>query len=366
MALRVACLSGSRADWSTVEMMYRWLKQDPRFTATALALWDAPGALLNSDIHRVIGSTITQRAATALTDTAKLLEVVQPDILLVDGDRWEILAGVMAACFLGIPVAHLSGGDITEGSQDDAFRDAITELSGLHFPSNFQAQDRLVHAMGQRPDRVHLAGSPAVDRALRLEHEVGVWETMFPDWRGRGRVLVNFQAATLALSQRQDCDHFFRGLAMFANKHRESVFVFCSANVDRGSEDITQAIRLFCTRWNGRTRETQNLPLADYLGLLASTDVLVGNSSSGFYEAPCFATPTVNFGARQNGRIAHAMMAQAYSAESLLSYMEKCMAYRESGARNIINPYGTGDACGRIAEVLARYAGHAADLLRKR
>lgn len=348
--MKVFCLTGSRADYASVSAVHRWLAADPRFTSTLWGLWRAPDAGQVTDIGARETASIPDRMASAMTFAASMM-TRKPDIVLLDGDRWEIAAAALAINQARVPIAHLSGGDVTMGSQDDQYRDAITKLSHLHFVANVQALDRVINHLGERGDRVHLVGSPAVDIIMANgKQQADPWETIF----GRAstcRILVNFQAATLADDPAYDREQFFTGLRTFARKYPDALFVCAFPGVEPGSREIADDIKDFALRYAKRVMWGV-YSLRTYLDLMHDATMLVGNSSSAYYEAPCFGTPCVDFKFRQRGRIPHARMVHAGDATSLAVAMENILNLTID-RHPILNPYGDGHAREKIATQLA-------------
>ena len=207
----------------------------------------------------------------------------RPDLLLILGDRHEILRVVLAAHLDRIPIAHIAGGDVTEGSYDDAMRDCISRMASIHFVTSTSAMARLSH-MGYR--NVHLVGNPAVDVIKR-----GGWkaERPFPD----PYVVINYQPETLAADPAQ----VFRDLLPTLPVDKRRVYVL--PNSDRGSDEIARIIRDVALPVD---RVIESVPHGEYLNLLAHCDELIGNSSSMLYEAPELGIKTRMVGNRQKGR----------------------------------------------------------------
>jgi UDP-N-acetylglucosamine 2-epimerase (non-hydrolysing)/GDP/UDP-N,N'-diacetylbacillosamine 2-epimerase (hydrolysing) len=313
--------------------------------------------LLSSDTDVGMAKTI----GVATLSLADVLGRMRPDILLLIADRYELLAPASAALALRIPIAHIEGGEISEGAIDDAVRNALTKMSHVHFTPT-EASKRRVIAMGEEEWRVHRTGAPSLDHLRR--RELPAAEALFErlDLQlTRPAMLVAYHPVTIARDTLREADEVFTALErMPAQK------LFCFPNADAGSRALIERATAFCDAGQG-DRVFVNLNPIDYWALLKEVDVLVGNSSSGIMETPSLALPTVNVGVRQEGRerarnvidaVPHAGAIVAAVARALEPSFRASLEGMES-------PYGDGHAGERIADVLVSVPlGEA--LLRKR
>ena len=261
--MKITIISGSRADWGLLQWPIKLLQEDSFFEGRILKIWGASVDLAHIEV------------------TAELTRD-RPDVVLLLGDRYEILAAATAAHLLRVPIAHIGGGDVTEGSYDDAMRDCISRMSSIQFVTSASAMARLSSA-GLRG--IHLVGNPGVDF---IQHA---------QWRGprpiaEPYVVVNYQAETI------DADP--GGLTNdFANSLPTVKRVFMLPNPDAGSEKIKEQIDII-----KRDEDIvyDFLPHDEYLNLIAHCDCLIGNSSSLLYEAPFLGIKTKMIGRRQKGR----------------------------------------------------------------
>lgn len=274
----------------------------------------------------------------------------RPDLLLVLGDRYEMLAAVTAALPFALPVAHVHGGESTEGLIDEGIRHAITKMSHVHFAATELYARRIVQ-MGEEPWRVHVSGAPGLD-AIReltpvpkaeLERLVGL-----PI--GDRSLLVTYHPVTL------EYEHVERDLAAFLEALDSSGFdlVFTAPNADTNTRTVTQMIQSFIA-----TREravlTPNLGSHGYLSMLGLVRGMVGNSSSGIIEAASFKLPVVNVGTRQQGRVRPRNVIDAgHEPAAILDAIRRATSdeFRASLA-DLQNPYGDGHAAERIVATLA-------------
>ncbi len=313
--------------------------------------------LLSSDTDVGMAKTI----GVATLSLADLLGTMRPDILLLIADRYEMLAPASVALALRIPVAHIEGGEISEGAIDDAVRNALTKMSHIHFTSTERARARVI-AMGEEPWRVHRAGAPSLDHLVKerlfsraeLEARLGLAIQ-------ESALLVAYHPVTLLPDTTEEADALFATLSAV-----DGQILLCYPNSDAGSRSLIQRTRSFLAEC-GSGHIFKNLDALTYWSLLAQVELLVGNSSSGIMETASFALPTVNIGIRQRGRerAANVIDVEA-TAESILAGIARARSdgFRAS-LQGMNNPYGDGHAAERIVDVLAS-APHGETLLMKK
>jgi UDP-hydrolysing UDP-N-acetyl-D-glucosamine 2-epimerase len=274
----------------------------------------------------------------------------RPDLLVVLGDRFEMLAAAVAALPFVLPVAHIHGGEVTEGAMDNQIRHAITKLAHLHFASA-EPHARAIAAMGEEPWRIHTVGAPGLDRIVDLKvspREALARELDLPaegPW-----LLVTFHPVTL--EYRDTAAHVEELLA--ALEKTDGALIMSYPNADTSGRQIIERLEDFAARHPRRCRLARNLGERLYLSLLRHADLMIGNSSSGLIEAPSFGLPVVNIGSRQRGRLRGANVIDVEpSREEILRGIEiaQAPAFR-ARARAAANPYGDGRAAPRIVEIL--------------
>lgn len=275
----------------------------------------------------------------------------KPDLLLLVGDRTELLVAASAALLFRIPIAHLSGGDITEGAIDNQVRYALTELSHLHFVSMREHAERLLQ-MGEESWRVRVTGDPALD-ALRGKTLLGRKElsrTLGVDLTPPV-ILVTFHPATLGEGNAAaQTDQLLSALSRVPG-----TLVFTHPNSDTGSRAITERLRRFTKRRPG-SKLLASLGQERYYSLLSHADAMVGNSSSGIWEAPSFRLPAVDIGERQRGRhCARNVIHAPAKVAAIRRAISEALAPRfRASLRSIANPYGDGRAAPRIVAALKK------------
>jgi UDP-hydrolysing UDP-N-acetyl-D-glucosamine 2-epimerase len=362
----IAVVTTSRADYSHLYWPLHDLAQHPDVNLQLIVL----GAHLSPQFGETIkqierdGFTIAARVECLLSsDTdvgmaktlglavlslADVLGAMRPDLLLLIADRYEMLAPADVALTLRIPIAHIEGGEISQGAIDDAVRNALTKMSHIHFTSTDGARNRVI-AMGEEPWRVHRAGAPSLDHLRRstllsreqLQHKLDL------DLK-RPTVLVAYHPVTIVRDTTQEADAVFAALRDVAAQ-----IVFCYPNADAGSLSLLERTRAFLvTRSDARV--FVNLDSVTYWSLMRQVSLLIGNSSSGIMEAASFALPVVNIGMRQQGRErARNVLDAEPKTDAILAKIREGMseAFRTS-LSGMNNPYGEGFAAERIVEVL--------------
>jgi len=300
--------------------------------------------LLNSDTDVGMAKTLGL-AVLGLTDT---LAQMRPDLLLLIADRYEMLAPASVALTLRIPVAHIEGGEISEGAIDDAVRNALTKMAHIHFTSTDAARTRVI-SMGEEPWRVHRAGAPSLDHLTRsqlltrtkLEQALNIELQQSP-------TVVAYHPVTLLENTTEEADALFAALTEIKGQ-----IIFCYPTADAGSHSLMQRTHEFI-RQHPDAHVFVNLGAVTYWSLLQQAGILLGNSSSGIMEAASFALPVVNVGLRQYGRERAANILDADpNVDSILKNIAiaQSPAFRES-LHGMANPYGNGHAAERIVQVL--------------
>jgi UDP-hydrolysing UDP-N-acetyl-D-glucosamine 2-epimerase len=313
--------------------------------------------LLSSDSDVGMAKTI----GLATLSLADALGRMRPDLLIITADRYEMIAPASVALALRIPIAHIEGGDVTEGAIDDAVRNALTKMSHLHFTTTETARQRVV-AMGEESWRVHRAGSLSLDHLRRsklpardeLEARLGVTLSV-------PTIVCTYHPVTLEMNDASDADAVFAALTELSQP-----ILFCYPNADAGSRALIERIHAFCAE-HTRAQLFVNLPHTTYLSLLKHAALFIGNSSSGIMETPSFRLPTVNIGARQRGRErAPNVLDAPADTRAILEQVKRALSPGfVASLAGSENPYGDGHAAERIADVLVN-APHGSEVLIKR
>ena len=360
---RICAVTGSRADWGLLRPVLDGIR-DSETLALQLAVTgshlspahghtvdtiESQGFVVDARINLAQrgddARAVTHALGRGVAAFADVLQDLAPDLLLVLGDRFEILAAVQAALIARVPVAHIAGGDITEGAFDDAIRHAISKMSHLHFATHSEAARRL-RQMGEAD--VHLCGSPGIDQILatpRLSRDALSQSLGFP-LRPRN-LAITFHPATL--DDADPLDQLDTQLTALDRLGPDTGLIFTGANSDTGGDTLNARIKEFADAHDNACLHP-SLGQQRYYSLVALADAVVGNSSSGLYEAPSLGTPTVNIGSRQDGRPRAASVINC-PAETDAIVEAIHAAYRLDMAE-VENPYGDGHASERILAVL--------------
>lgn len=276
---------------------------------------------------------------------------LKPDIVVVLGDRFEILAAAQAAMLLHIPIAHLHGGELTLGAVDENIRHAITKMSHLHFVAAEPYRRRVIQ-MGESPARVFNFGAPGLDAATRmpvLSREDVERQLNFA--LGDHYFVVTYHPETLSHTTPSAATQI---LLDALDEFPKARLVFTKANADVGGRAINTILDEYCLRQPDRAIARKSLGHTLYLNAVRHSQAVIGNSSSGLIEAPYFEKPTVNIGDRQRGRLrANSVIDCKESKDAIVSAIKESLSQEFTKTLpGINNPYGQGDCARRIKEVL--------------
>ncbi len=370
--MKIAVVTTSRADYSHLYWPLRTLADHPRVDLKIIAMAghlspefgltvgeiERDGLPVAAGIECLLSSDtdigMAKSIGVGILGLADTLGTMRPDLMLLIADRYEMLAPAAVGLALRIPMAHIEGGERSEGAIDDAVRNALTKMCHIHFTSTPAARERVIR-MGEEPWRVHRAGTPSLDHLRKsrlpsrdeLERELGLD-------LGQPTIVVAYHPVTLLRQTTAEADALFSALAQV-----EQQLVFCYPNADAGSRILIRRTEDFLKhRLNGQLRLSGqlfvNLPAVQYWALLREAQAMVGNSSSGIMETASFALPTVNVGLRQKGRErpANVLDAPPEAAAILAAIRQACTPAFRGSLAGMTNPYGEGAAAERIVEVL--------------
>ena len=363
----IAVVTSSRADYSHLYWPLRAIQAHPELELRLIVL----GAHLSHEFGDTVdeierdGFTVDERIecllssdsdvgmaktiGVAVLGLADVLGRMRPDLMLLIADRYEMLAPASVALSLRIPIAHIEGGEVSEGAIDDAVRNALSKMSHIHFTPTELARRR-VCAMGEQAWRVHRSGAPSLDflrERVLLDRETLHQRLDGP--LGQPLCVATFHPVTLKNDTNVELRAFLAALHEY-----DGHIVFCYPNADAGSRALVGEIEAFCAK-HEHARLFVNLDTHTYFSLLGIADLFVGNSSSGIMETPSFRLPTVNIGIRQQGRERAANIIDvAAETDAIVDGMRQAMTpdFR-AGLAHLRNPYGDGHASARIVEVLA-------------
>jgi UDP-N-acetylglucosamine 2-epimerase (non-hydrolysing)/GDP/UDP-N,N'-diacetylbacillosamine 2-epimerase (hydrolysing) len=363
---KICVVTGSRADYG---LLY-WLMKDieassrfklqlvvtgmhlsPEFGLTAGVI-EADGFKIDARVESLLSSDtavgVTKSVGLGVIGFADVYERLHPDLVLVLGDRFEIFAAAQAALFARVPIAHIGGGDVTEGAFDEAIRHSISKMANLHFVTNRISARRLEY-MGENPDHVFVVGSPGLDHLHRNSTMDRASVEKELDFRFRDKnFLITFHPVTLdKLPSTDQLKELFCALDQFAP---DIGMIFTMPNADTEGRELIQHIEKYVAG-KDHARAYTSLGQKCYLGTMAIADVVIGNSSSGLYEAPALRTPTVNIGMRQHGRLkASSVFDCAPERGAIAEAISNALSF---GNQAIENPYQQGDSAKLMLDALS-------------
>jgi len=370
MSRKICVVTGTRAEFGLLRWLMEAINNHPELTlqvvATGMHLSPEFGStykeieeagfeidakvemLLSSDTH----TAVTKSMGLALIGFADAFERLAPDVLVVLGDRFEIFAAASAAMFAGIPIAHLHGGETTEGAFDEAIRHSITKMSHLHFVAADAYRERVIQ-LGEHPDRVFNVGGMGIDAIKRIKllsrEEL---ERSLDFVLAKKNLLITFHPVTLeggasSVAQMQE-------LLLALENLEDTAMLFTMPNADTGGRELGALVHQFAKK-HANAKVYTSLGQLRYFSCLAQVDGVVGNSSSGLAEAPSFNIGTVNIGDRQKGRLkAKSVIDCAPSCKSILAAFRTLYSPDfQAKLATVTNPYGNGGCSDAIVKVLA-------------
>ena len=295
---------------------------------------------------------ISRSMALAVERFGELLDRRRPDLLFLLGDRFEAFAIAAAAQVAGVPVAHLHGGEVTEGVIDEAFRHAITKMSRLHFVSTEEHRRRVIQ-LGEAPDTVFNVGALGLDtiRSLEIVPKEALERDLGFTFRDTN-LLVTHHPLTLDLDR---SEQDFAALLQALEHFPEAGILITAPNADPGGSRIGEMIEAFAAAQADRVKVFASLGTLRYFSVLRCVDAVIGNSSSGLIEVPSFGVPTVNIGDRQRGRVAgpSVIHSTADSGAIIAAIAQAVSPAFRAAIASADNPYGDGNTAKRIGEIVA-------------
>lgn len=306
--------------------------------------------LLSSDTAVGVSKTI----ALAISGFADAFEALQPDLVLVLGDRTEILGAVIAAGIANIPIAHLHGGETTEGAYDEAIRHSITKFSHLHFTSTEAYRKRVIQ-LGEQPEMVFNVGAIGLDAVKKLKLlNKEEFENSIGFKLKKRNVLITYHPVTL---EKEAPIQTFENILQALDELSETGLIFTHANSDKNGRVINKMITEYVEIHRDKAVAFKSLGQLRYLSALQFVDFVIGNSSSGILEVPAFRIPTINIGDRQKGRICNESV---INSNNSLEDIEKSTTFAlDKQFRETIQQqemlYGNGTAAEKILKVIKEH-----------
>ena len=371
---KICVVTGTRAEYGLLSRLMRMIKESdktqlqvvatnmhlsPKYGNTYKEI-EADGFVIDKRVP-IIDETAPNDSHSTVLEMSRALRgfadaysELKPDMVVVLGDRYEILAAAAAALIMRIPIAHISGGDVTEGAFDDAIRHSITKMSQLHFPSTEEYRKRVIQ-LGEQPDRVFNVGALGVENIKKMplmsKEEI---EKEIDFKIDNNTILVTYHPVTLgSRTAKDDIEDFVAAL----EERKDIRVIFTMPNSDTGGQFIVDAINEFVAKNPERTKAYKSLGVVRYLSVMRQVAAVVGNSSSGLVEVPSFGIPTLNIGDRQKGRLAaDSVYNCAPDKTSVLNGLDMVLssAFRQKAAE-AHNPYEKENTAQSIYDVISTY-----------
>lgn len=368
---KICVVTGTRAEYGLLFWLMKEIEADPelelQIIATGMHLSPEFGLTykeiekdftITKKIEMLLSSDtaigISKSMGLAQISFAEVYEELSPDIIVVLGDRYEIFSAVSAAMIARIPIAHLHGGETTEGAFDESIRHSITKMSHLHFTAAEEYRRRVIQ-LGENPERVYTVGGMGIENIKRLkllsrdEFEKSINFTL-----NKKNLLVTFHPVTLESSTAKEQ---FQELLDAIDTLENTNIIFTKANSDTDGRIINQMIDAYTANNSHKAVSFTSLGQLRYLSALQYVDVVVGNSSSGLLEAPSFKIGTINIGDRQKGRMKAQSVIDCKPTQPSISHAIDLL-YSEPFQAELpltVNPYGEGETSGRIKEIIKTF-----------
>lgn len=362
---KICVVTGSRAEYGLLYWLMKEIQAAPdlqlQIVATGMHLspefgltyrsLEEDGFTIAAKVEMLLSSDtpvgIAKSMGLGVIGFADTLDRLRPDILVLLGDRYEIFAAAQTAMVARIPIAHVAGGDVTEGAFDEAIRHSITKMAHLHFVTN-ETSARRVRQLGENPAYIFNVGSPGLDyiKRMKLLGRTELEELLDFKFKEKN-LLVTFHPATL---EAQSAEMQFQELLTALDSLGQNVgLIFTKPNADTDGRAIIRLLSIYVEN-HPNARAYTSLGQIRYLSAMSQVDAVVGNSSSGLYEAPSFRKPTVNIGDRQKGRHQASSVINCRQDASAIEFaILQALALDCSG---VVNPYGDGNSSVRIKDCL--------------
>lgn len=363
--MKICIATGTRAEYGLLKPLIEKINADNEFTLQLLVTGahlspefgltyrqiEADGYEIDAKVEMLLSSDtaegITKSMGLGMIGYADAFKRLSPDLLVILGDRYEMLSIASTALIFRIPIAHIHGGELTEGAYDDAIRHAITKMSALHFTSTEAYRQRVIQ-LGEQPERVFNVGAIGLDnfQSLQLLSKQELEEDLHITFHPYN-YLVGFHPETLS---DQSVEDQFEALLQVIDTQTDSFFIFTKANADTNGRIINQIMEAYVKKNPEKSALFASLGSLRYLSVMKQVTAVVGNSSSGILEAPSANTATINIGDRQKGRIqAESIVNCSTQKEDILQAFQKVQSEDFRNKLNdITNPYGKGNASNQI------------------
>ena len=370
MVRKICIVTATRADFGPLKCLIEGVESDSelelQLIVTGTHLSPEFGNTINQiieskiPISRKIEITLSSDSAVGackamglgLIGFSEAFHELEPDLVVVLGDRYELVPIVSAANIAQIPVAHISGGEITEGANDEVFRHSVTKMSQLHFTAIEEYAKRVIQ-MGEQPSRVFNVGEPGLDNLIKMDLLTrSAFEKAINCKLNKRNLLITYHPVT---TEKVDTiEDSFEAILNSLDELKDTLLIFTKTNADVGGRIINKIIDDYVSQSSGDAIAFSSLGQLRYLSALKYVDAVVGNSSSGICEAPSLKTATINVGDRQKGRIrALSTIDVDTNKKQILNAIEHIYsADFQNKLCNVVNPYGDGFTTQRIIDII--------------
>lgn len=367
---KICVVTGSRAEYGILKGLMKAIQNDSDLTLQVIATnqhlskrqgetymeIEGDGFAIDYKVYMADdeapdnANTTAKSIGRGISGFADAFDMLKPNLILILGDRFEMLAVASTALIYRIPIAHIHGGETTEGAFDDAIRHAITKMSHLHFTSTEAYRKRVIQ-LGEQPDRVFNVGALGVENVLKTDFMTKAELEQSLNFQLTNKCLLcTYHPATLSqLSSEDQVSNLLQALDYYQDYH----IIFTYSNSDTNSRIIIKRIQKYVDSNGDRCMFIPSLGQRRYFSTLKHVNAVIGNSSSGIIEVPSFGIPTLDIGDRQKGRIAaESVIHCGYSTDEIKKGLEKVITYQ---SRDFDNPYYKKGTCSAILKVLETY-----------
>jgi GDP/UDP-N,N'-diacetylbacillosamine 2-epimerase (hydrolysing) len=364
MTRKICVITGTRAEYGLLRWVMQGIKDDHELTLQVIVTGmhlspefgltyreiEQDGFQIDRKVEMLISSDssigIAKSMGLSMIGFADVLGELKPDLIVVLGDRFEIFSAVSAAMVARIPIAHIHGGEATEGLIDEAIRHSITKMSHIHFVAAEEYQQRVIQ-LGEQPERVYLVGGLGIDNIKRLKLlERKMLESSLDFELGEKNLLITFHPVTLEVSTAtKQMSELLKALSKLKDTH----LIFTLPNADADGRELIRMVENFVSH-HSNSRAYKSLGQLRYLSCVLHVDGVVGNSSSGLLEVPSFKKGTVNIGDRQRGRLQATSVINCDPTNiSITAALKKIYDVNfQNSLEHVSNPYGEGGASDKI------------------
>ena len=368
---KICIITGTRAEYGLLRWVMQGIKDDSELTLQIIATGahlstefgltyrdiELDGFVIDRKVEMLTSSDtpvgIAKSMGLGMIGFADALNELKPDLIVVLGDRYEIFSAVSAALVARIPVAHLHGGETTEGAFDEALRHSITKMSHLHFVAADEYRQRVIQ-LGEQPERVFMVGGLGIDSIKRLKLlERAELEASLDFKLGKKNLLITFHPVTLETATGSDQ---ISELLASLDDLRDTQLIFTLPNADTDGRVMVKLVEQFVAQ-HANAHAYTSLGQLRYLSCIAHVDGVVGNSSSGLLEVPSFRKGTINIGDRQRGRLQAASVINCEPTRQSISIAlgKLFSADFQVSLSRVVNPYGAGGASEKVVKILKQY-----------